>query len=189
MQTDDLVRRARRGDGESLGCLFDRFYRPVFRYLLGRTGDRVLAEDMASEVFVEVAGRIRSFRGDGSRFPAWLFAIARHDLADHRRARTRRQVEPVEQVPEVGEVDDPADVAVRHLEAEDALRSLAGLTEAQREVILLRFAADLPVAEVAAILGKPVGAVKSMQHRALAQLRHQLQGEDRLYTDERGAGR
>lgn len=146
----------------------------------------MLAEDMASDVFVEVAGRIRSFRGDGSGFAGWLFTIARHDLADLRRSRTRRRVEPVEQVPETGGVDDPADVTVRRLEVEDALGLLAGLTDQQRDVLVLRFAADLTLSEVAAILGKPVGAVKSMQHRALAQLRRRLVDEGRPYATEKG---
>lgn len=173
---DELVRRARAGDGVAFGCLFDRFHGPLVRYLFARTADRQLAEDLAGEVFVVVAERLPRFRGDGSRFAGWVFAIARHDLADLWRARARRRVDPVPVVPSPpGEfAEDPAAEVQRRLDAEVLVAYVDQLTADQREVVLLRFAAGMSLAEVAAAVHKPVGAVKSLQHRALATLRRQL---------------
>lgn len=174
---DALVRRARRGDGAAFGCLFDRFHAPVVRYLFARTGERELAEDLASEVFAEVAQRLPKFHGDGGRFAGWIFTIARHDLSDVWRARARRRVDPVPDVPETTLAPDPAIQVEARLEAQRLARMVDRLTDDQREVVLLRFAAGLTVAEVAATVGKPVTAVKSLQHRALGALRRMLSAE------------
>lgn len=175
---DELVRRARRGDGAAFGALFDLFHPALFRYLLARVGDRDVAEDMAAEVFVEVAQRLHRFRGDGAGFRAWLFTVARHDVMDRRRAASRRRIEPVAEVPELEVEADPVeDEVIRRLEAERITAGLDRITGEQRDVILLRFAAGLSLQETADVLGKPLTAVKSLQHRGLAALRRVLEGE------------
>jgi RNA polymerase sigma-70 factor (ECF subfamily) len=75
-QLDGLVREARGGDPDAFARLFEHFHGPVFRYLLARLGNRTEAEDMASEVFVEAARRVRDFDGGGAAFAGWLFTIA-----------------------------------------------------------------------------------------------------------------
>lgn len=176
---DALVARARRGDGVAFGALFDRLHPAVFRYLLARLGDRHVAEDMAAEVFVEVAERLHRFRGDGTGFRSWVFTIARHDLADRWRAAARRTVEPVSEVPEVPEdAAEPVEESVaRNLDMATVAVGLERITAAQREVIVLRFASGLSLQETASVLGKPLTAVKSLQHRGLAALRRILEGE------------
>ena len=134
---------------------------------------------MASEVFVEAARRVRDFDGGGAAFAGWLFTIARHDLLDRGRAQRRRIVEPVPDPPDVETVPDPADRVVDRLEAGRVREALLELTEEQREVVLLKFAAGLSNEEAAAATGKPIGAVKSLQHRGLAALRRVLEGEER----------
>lgn len=171
---DDLVERARAGDAEAFGLLYDRYHAPVFRYLAARVRDRAEAEDMAAEVFVEVAQRIGRFRGGGPDFVSWLFTIARNDVRDRLRRARRRVVEPVEEPPPAGEVEDPVDSVALRLEADRVRGALEALTDDQRQVLLLKFAGGLSNAEVASVLGKPVGAVKSLQHRALAAMRRLL---------------
>lgn len=176
-QLDDLVRGARSGDADAFAGLFEHFHGPVFRYLLARLGNRSEAEDMASEVFVEAARRVRDFDGGGAAFAGWLFTIARHDLFDRARSRARRVVEPVPDPPDLETVDDPAQGVVDRLEAMRVREALEQLTEDQREVVLLKFAAGLSNEEAAVATGKPIGAVKSLQHRGLAALRRVLEGE------------
>jgi RNA polymerase sigma-70 factor (ECF subfamily) len=125
-------------------------------------------EDLLGEVFLHVARSIHRFRGDDDDLRRWVFTIARNRLIDERRRRARRPLERWGEVPERAALDtadviDPALVA-----------ALDQLTPEQREVILLRFVADLSLAEVAEITGRDVGAVKSMQHRARAQLARTL---------------
>jgi RNA polymerase sigma-70 factor (ECF subfamily) len=178
-QVDHLLQEARRGSAESFASLYERFHGPVFRFLLARVGNRIEAEDMASEVFVEAARRVRRFDGDGVAFVGWLFTIARHDLLDRGRAQRRRVVVPVPDVPEVEVVPDPADRVAELMDAARVREALETLTPEQRDVVLLKFASGLSNAEVAKTLGKPVGAVKSLQHRGLAALKRLLEKAER----------
>jgi RNA polymerase sigma-70 factor (ECF subfamily) len=176
-QLDGLVRGARSGDSDAFAHLFEHFHGPVYRYLLARLGNRSEAEDMASEVFVEAARRVRDFDGGGSAFAGWLFTIARHDLLDRGRAQRRRIVEPVPDPPEFETEPDPADQVVDLLDAARVREALDRLTAEQREVVLLKFAAGLSNEEAAHATGRPIGAVKSLQHRGLAALRRALEEE------------
>lgn len=174
-QLDGLVRGARNGDADAFAGLFEHFHGPVFRYLLARLGNRSEAEDMASEVFVEAAWRVRDFDGGGAAFAGWLFTIARHDLLDRHRAQRRRVVEPVPDPPDLETAPDPAEGVLDRLDAVRVREALERLTPDQREVVLLKFAAGLSNEEAAQATGKPIGAVKSLQHRGLGALRRALE--------------
>jgi RNA polymerase sigma-70 factor (ECF subfamily) len=172
---DDLVSRAARGDADAFAALFDRFHVPVYRYFAARMRDRVEAEDMTATVFVEAARRLPGFRGDGRAFVAWLFTVARHDLADLRRRERRHPLEPMDELPARDEAPDPADQVAERLDQDRLRAALARLTDDQRQVLLLKFAAGLSNEEAGRVLGKPVTAVKSLQHRGLAALRRLLE--------------
>lgn len=129
---------------------------------------------MASEVFVEVASRIRTFDGDGRAFAAWLFTIARHDLTDVHRAAARRTVVPMADVPDRPADDDTERLVLRRLDAARLRIAVDHLTPDQREVVLLKYAWGASNEETARMLGKPVSAIKSLQHRALARMRRLL---------------
>jgi RNA polymerase sigma-70 factor (ECF subfamily) len=121
-------------------------------------------EDVLSEVFLQVARSLPRFRGADDEVRPWVFTIARNRAIDDRRRRGRRPSVPRAVLPErsarpAAEPIDPALVA-----------ALGRLTPEQREVVVLRFVADLPLEEVASITHRTAGAVKAMQHRALAQL-------------------
>lgn len=174
-QLDGLVREARGGNADAFARLFEHFHGPVFRYLLARLGNRSEAEDMASEVFVDAARRVRDFDGGGAAFAGWLFTIARHDLLDRGRALRRRVVISVADPPEIEIVPDPSDSVLDRLDAGRVREALERLTDDQREVVLLKFAAGLSNEETAEATGRPIGAVKSLQHRGLAALRRALE--------------
>jgi RNA polymerase sigma-70 factor (ECF subfamily) len=123
-------------------------------------------EDVLGEVFLHVARDLHRVRGDDLAVRKWVFTVARHRVIDDARRRARRpqimgapvpdSVDPAHGEPEL---DDPVLVA-----------ALERLTPDQREVVLLRFVADLPVWAVARITRRSVDAVKALQHRAMAQL-------------------
>jgi RNA polymerase sigma-70 factor (ECF subfamily) len=129
------------------------------------------AEDVLGDVFVQVVRDLGRFRGDEAALRRWVFSIAHNRMVDWHRRRRRREAalaavagdrrEPARD-PD-GAVVDPALVA-----------ALAALTPLQREVVVLRFVADLPLADVARVVRRPVGAVKALQHRALARLARAL---------------
>jgi RNA polymerase sigma-70 factor (ECF subfamily) len=162
------VRSARRGEPEGWDWLFDRYHRLVLRYTMARLGDADLAEDVTQEVFVAAVTAIHKLRDDSSHaIEGWLLGIARHKVADRRRRLKRDQRQPVVTA---FEAPDAAELAVNRLSADEVRGALEQLSEAQREVILRRFILDESLEEVASSMRKPVGAVKSLQHRGLASL-------------------
>jgi RNA polymerase sigma-70 factor (ECF subfamily) len=142
-----------------------------------RTAGADDSEDVLSEVFLRVARGLRRFRGGDDDLRRWVFTIAHNCLMDEHRRRSRqhlfsRRLAAVGE-PTVPAPNEPFDPVLR-----DALFQL---TPDQREVVTLRFVADLAIEEVARITGRPVGAVKSLQHRALRAL------ASALSTDSAGA--
>ena len=167
----DLVEAALRGDTAGWNGLFDRFYPAVHRYALARTGDRTAAEEVAQEVFVAAVGTLTRLRERSEAgIEGWFFGIARFKLAD--RARRRARDERLAVTPEVA--PDAADVAESSLAAGELRVAMEELTEEQRDVLVRRFVLDQSLEQVAAATGRRVGAVKAMQHRALAALGKRL---------------
>ena len=125
-------------------------------------------EDILGEVFLQVARDLPKFRGDDDAMRRWVFSIAHNRLLDARRREGRRPRVVDRDVPE-----QRAQPAPELLDPE-LVTALAQLTPDQREVVVLRFVADLSLADVARITRRRVGAVKAMQHRALETLQQRL---------------
>lgn len=181
---DPLVAAARAGGGWAFGRLWELLAPSVARYL--RTRGVRDVDDVTSEVFLAAFRSLDGFDGDGSAFRAWLFTIAHHKRVDLLRRPVREvfldtdeasaaSVDSVADDSRGGAASSAEDLALRNLAHEDVERMLATLTDEQRSVLLLRVVGDLSLAEVADVLGKPVGAVKALQHRALARLRRQVE--------------
>jgi RNA polymerase sigma-70 factor (ECF subfamily) len=165
----DLVARLVALDADAWRCLFDAYFAKMHRFALLRTGDPHAAEDIAAEVFAAAARGIGRYRPTGAPLSAWLYGIARHVTADHLDKRRRSRAEPIEDVDVVVEGWAPA-----LDEHRDLVQGLSRLNREQQEVIILRFYNDCSLAEAANAMGKSVGAVKLLQHRALAALRRQM---------------
>jgi RNA polymerase sigma-70 factor (ECF subfamily) len=173
-----VLQAARTGDPEGL----ERIYRELAPAVLGYLRGQGVAdpEDLAGEVFVALVERIRGFRGDERALRSFVFTIAHHRLVDARRRERRRRdltADPHELAAAVGPVGDVAEEAMQALGTAWALRALDALTPDQRAVVLLRVLGELSVAEVARILGKTRGAVKTLQRRGLAALARSIQRE------------
>jgi RNA polymerase sigma factor (sigma-70 family) len=161
------------------GCAwsFERLYRllagQVVSYLRWhRASD---PDGLTNDVFAQVHRKLPNFEGDEHGFRSWLFTIAHHRMIDDRRRSSR-------QPPLQGDVGlhesagwgDVEEDALADMAHDDVLDLLAVLSPDQRDVVLLRIVADLSVEEVARMLHKREGAVKALQHRALASLRRHL---------------
>lgn len=120
-------------------------------------------EGLLGEVFLQVARSLHRFRGDEGDLRRWVITIARNRVVDDHRRRRRRPST-------TGPVPDRAAPPDEDALDEDLVAALGDLTYEQREVVVLRFVADLSLDEVARVTGRSTGAVKAMQHRALAQL-------------------
>ena len=128
-------------------------------------------EDVVGEVFHDVARNIKSFSGSESNFRSWVFGIAHNRIVDQWRKQGRRKDEPR---PTGHSAESAEAIALGASVDTPAFMALAGLTEQQRNVMILRTIADLSVAEVAAALDIKPNAVKALQHRAVKQLRKSL---------------
>lgn len=145
------------------GEVYRRLAPAVLGYLRGqRVPD---PEDVLGEVFFHVARSLHRFHGDEDEdLRSWVFTIARHRVVDDVRRRARRPTTAGDVTPDLPGPPDPSGLDP------DLIEALGRLNEEQREVIALRFIADLSLADVAKITGRSVGAVKSMQLRGIDQL-------------------
>jgi RNA polymerase sigma-70 factor (ECF subfamily) len=171
----DLVARGQQGDREALEELYLIHFDRIYSYLHVSVGNRHDAEDLTTQTFLKMLEKIGSFRWQSAPFSAWLFRIAHNLAMDHFRARRRWQ--PEEEVPEppAHEAEPSAELeAMRTIGRESMLKLIEHLSTEQQQVLTLKFVFNLPNAEVAAILDKTQGAVKSLQHRALVSLQKQI---------------
>jgi RNA polymerase sigma-70 factor (ECF subfamily) len=132
-------------------------------------------DDVTSDVFIGMLGNLHRFDGGRAEFRRWLMTIAHRRLVDHQRRLFRDRSEPAEPATldrsaRRATVTELCPVTVD----EDLIAAFARLTEAQREVLALRFLADVSLQEVSEIIGRPVPAVKSLQNRGLASLRRSI---------------
>jgi RNA polymerase sigma-70 factor, ECF subfamily len=153
--------------------LYDRALPQVYGYLLSRCGQRAVAEDLTAETFLAAVDAVRGVSG-GGRAPAplstgWLIGVARHKLSDHwrRQAREERTLRAVAAEPGPG----PADPWEETLDAVAAREVLGRLGPHHRAALTLRYVDDLPVPEVAAILGRTLHATEALLVRARSAFR------------------
>jgi RNA polymerase sigma-70 factor (ECF subfamily) len=181
-----LVARVLAGEPEAYRGLVERESRTVVRACYRVLGDLHEAEDAAQEAFVTAYGALATWRGEGP-FGAWVTRIAiRIALRTASRRRTVAWIDPGRDggPSETGDMsrrdglaEDPALHAIRAERDAGVRAAVAALEEPYREVVALRFFGDLPLAEIAAQTGRPLGTVKTHLHRGLARLRSRLESE------------
>ncbi len=173
----DVLAAAQVGAGWALESLYRSMAPAVVGYL--RLQGVEDPEDLSSEVFLGAFRNLGGFTGDAGGFRSWVFAIAHRRVLDDRRRRSRRPApEGFEAVADrPGGADAEGEVMDR-LGTEAVLDLCGRLSPDQRDVVLLRLVADLGLEETAEALGKSTGAVKALQHRAMAFLRKELQNEN-----------
>ncbi|MGA8416077.1 MAG: RNA polymerase sigma factor [Candidatus Dormiibacterota bacterium] len=166
------VEAAQRGEAHGWNALFERFYPDVHAYALARLGDLAAAEDVTQEVFVAAVTSIKTLRD--RREPAvqaWFLHICRYKVVDHIRRGGRQRGLALDTGPPS---DDPSAVTETNIEADRVRTAMVHLTEDQRDVLIRRFVLDQSLEDVASTTKRTVGAVKSLQHRALESLRRAL---------------
>ena len=177
-----LVAQARQ-DPTAFGKLFDRYYDAIFSYILHRTANAALAQELTSDTFYKALDKLWTFRWRGLPFSAWLYRIASNEVNAHYRRYRNYHAGSLDDYRE--RLADELSEADRELLAAEALleedvffrelhHQIAALKPKYQEVITLRFFEDKKIREIAEILEKSPGTVKSLLHRALAQLRDRL---------------
>jgi RNA polymerase sigma-70 factor (ECF subfamily) len=169
-----LVERAQAGDRRALEELYLLHFDRIYSYLQLSVGNRHDAEDLTNQTFVKMLESIGRFEWRKVPISAWLFRIAHNLAMDHFRASRRMQ--PEEELPEPEQAADHSaeEEAFQAIGRRSMLVLIENLSHDQQQVLTLKFVFNFGNSEVATILGKTEGAIKSLQHRALATLHRQL---------------
>ena|ERR1700681_4452373 len=162
--------RARRQDRHAFAQLYEATYRRVFGYVLARVGEQAAAEDLLQEVYLAALQAIGRFRGrTEGEFIGWLLKIAHGKVMDRFRSHYRHPERQTSDVPQ-NDVADPLDAIDQRLGLDAISDALSQLTEDQRNVVLNRLVLGLDLEETSKVMGKNVGSIKALQHRAVANL-------------------
>jgi RNA polymerase sigma-70 factor, ECF subfamily len=178
---EELLRLARLFDQAALAELYDRYSDSIYYYSLRLLGDSSLAEDCAADTFSRLLRALRDGGGPTDNLKAYLFRSAHNWIADHFRRTPPLPLDTALDTPEAA--SDPAQEAEQNLMQARVRRALRLLTPEQRQVMALRFIEGWDLDEIATCLEKPLGAVKALQHRALAALRKMLLEEESTHYE------
>lgn len=166
-----LVKRAADGDYEAFGEIYRIFLDRIYRYVFYEVKDRMTAEDITEEIFVKAWKAIKSYRGQGQSFSAWLYRIAHNHIVDN----FRIQRPHLSLDTEISyEISDPGQETDRYLAQQQVLELVSCLPSQQKQIIILKFVEGMDNREIEEITGKSQGAIRVMQMRALATLRENL---------------
>jgi RNA polymerase sigma-70 factor (ECF subfamily) len=172
-----LLKQARALDQNALTWVYQNYHSAIYRYIYHHLGEAQTAEDLTSDVFRRLLQALRNGGGPTRQLSAWLYRVAHNLIVDHVRRCKHRDHEPLDGA--LGDsltdsTEGPEHLVARSIAMEHVRGAMRELTEEQRQVVILKFLEGMSNAEVAAITGKTVGAVKALQHRGLEMLRDQL---------------
>jgi len=171
-----LVRRAQQKDTEALAQLYEVYFDKIYRYLALRIRNDYEAEDLTQQVFMKVLKSISSYKNTGVPFSSWLYRIAHNQLVDFLRQQNKKTTVDIEGLPLAHAGDDPQHKMEQQVDIDELKKAVRQLTAAQQEVLSLRFASELSIAQCSEVMGKSQGAVKALQHSAVIALRKALVG-------------
>ncbi|NLL90333.1 MAG: RNA polymerase sigma factor [Dehalococcoidales bacterium] len=184
----ELIQRAK-NNTDAFAELYKEYYDRIFGYVLKRTADIIITQDITSEVFIKALENIKYFHWKGISFSNWLYQIANHEIINgHRKAKQSLILfEELKHVP----LELEKSLEAETIEAEEQLKqhqqflaihkSIANLPVKYQEVIVLRFFEKKQVKEIGEILGKREGTIRSLIHRGLKKLKEILE-EDRIFA-------
>ncbi len=173
---DEALERAVHGDPEAFSLLYERYVTRIYNYIFYRTGSPYDAEDLTERVFLRALGHIRTYNNRGIPFSAWLYRIAHNLVANWHRDNSRRKEVPLEDQKDLHQrIDHPELSLVNSQEQEMLLKLIRRLPEDRQQLIILKFVEHLSNSEVATIMGRSEGAIKSLYHRTLQTLREDIE--------------
>jgi RNA polymerase sigma-70 factor (ECF subfamily) len=173
-----LIERAKR-DANAFGILYERYVDRIYSYIVYRTGDANEAEDLTARVFFRALARIGDYRQRGAPFAAWLYRIAHNLVANWHRDRSRHpSVRLDDALTLAAQGASPHQLAEQSDDARRLLDAMRRLPDERQQILLLKHLDDLSNLEIAQILGRSEGAIKSLYHRTLVELREMLVSRD-----------
>jgi RNA polymerase sigma-70 factor (ECF subfamily) len=172
----ELIKKAQRGDIDAFGDLYESHAPVVFRYLYAHLDSRMDAEDLTGEVFLKAWQSLPKYIERGVPFLAYLFRIARNVLVDHYRQNNRLELKDPDEMDgyKAESSTEPVELVGSQMEHQRIVNVLEKLRPDYQSVLTLRFISELSPEETARVMNRSVGAVRVLQHRALAALREEM---------------
>jgi RNA polymerase sigma-70 factor (ECF subfamily) len=176
-----LIARAKE-DPEAFGLLYERYINRIYNYIYYRTGNHQDAEDLTARTFFKALKHFPRYVDRGAPFSAYLYRIAHNTVANWYRDRSRRQIIPfddlvTDMVIATREQDELDTIAERKEEQETLLRAVRRLPPERQHLLTLKHVERMSNVEIAEIMGRTEGAIKSLYHRTLVALREELTNE------------
>ena len=168
-----ILERAKRFEAQALEEIFDRYSQGIFRYAFRLLGDTELARECMAETFSRFLTALKHESGPETYLQAYLYRIAHNWVTDFYRRKIPPSL-PLDEQVTANPVEQPEQKFSSEMTNQQLRLALTLLTPDQRQVIVLKFVEDWDNNEIARALGKPVGAIKALQHRALQALRRHL---------------
>ena len=173
---DEALESAIQGDPDSFSILYERYVLRIYNYIYYRTGNPYDAEDLTERVFLRALGHIKAYNNHGVPFSAWLYRIAHNLVANWHRDNSRRKEVPLEDQKNLHlRMDHPEVALVKSQDQATLLQAIRSLTEERQQLVILKFVEHLSNAEVATVMGRSEGAIKSLYHRTLKSLREEME--------------
>lgn len=168
-----LIEKAQNGDVNAFGELYERYAASIFRFIYSQTLHRLDAEDITADVFLRAWQALSRYQDQGFSFSPFLFRIARNALIDSRRKRSYMKEISEDEMLNLPDqmTSEPSALLSTKIQHNELVKILSQLREDYRTVLILRFFNDLSPEEIAQVMGRSVGAVRVLQHRALSSLR------------------
>ena len=204
-ETEGLVERAKAGDRTAFAALYRTYLPVIYKFLFYRVGNKSQTEDMTAEVFLRALRKIGDFTWTGADFGAWLLRIARNLVLDEAKSSRARLEVLNDEMPEesAGAAETAESAVLENLTNEEVYKAIKKLRPDQQEIITMRFLQGMNVSDVARVMGKKEGTVRTLQFRGLKALekllvsrgfgsgqnRRIVPGGVRMSTNGRGKGR
>jgi RNA polymerase sigma-70 factor, ECF subfamily len=171
---ESLVRRAQENDSQAFAQLYEAYFDRIYRYISMRIRNETEAQDLTQQVFLKLLKSISSYKSRGVPFSSWLYRIAHNLVIDFFRQQNKKATVDIEGLPLPDTGEDPQHMMEKQIDIEELKVATKKLTQAQQEVMALRFTSEMSIAECAQIMGKSEGAIKALQHAAVLALRKAL---------------
>lgn len=173
---DEILDQAIKGDEEAFSFLYKENVKKIYNYIYYRTGNSHEAEDLTARVFQRALNHITKYKKTNVPFSAWLYRIAHNLVANWHRDSNRRKEVPIEdQVNLKVKQDMPEKEIEKRQEIEFLLKAIRKLSNDRQMVLILKYVEDLSNKDIGDVMGKSEGAIKSLYHRTLLELRDILE--------------
>jgi len=169
-----LIARAKKNP-ETFGLLYERYVGRIYNYIYYRTGNHQDAEDLTARTFYRALKHMSGYVDRGAPFSAYLYRIAHNVVANWHRDTSRRQIISLDELV-MGTLkrDGPASLAEEREEQDLLLQVVHRLPPERQKLLILKFVEQMRNVEIAEVMGRTEGAIKSLYHRTLVALREEL---------------